>query len=198
MHTLVFEILGTLAFAISGAFVGMEKKMDILGIVTMAVITSVGGGIIRDILIGVAPPTTFRHPEYAMLAIIVALLVFLPRIGRQINLDQPIWIVADTVGLGAFTMTGASIGATFDNVFLGVFLGVITGVGGGVIRDVCCGAIPMIFVKDFYASPCIIGAIVYLLLCNRYGDLALDVGFVTVVALRLMATKYKWNLPSAA
>ena len=193
----ILEIIGTIAFSVSGAVVGIRKKMDILGVTTLGIITAVGGGVIRDIIIGATPPAAFRNPVYALVAIAAALVVFLPFISTRINLDHFIWILADSIGLGAFTMIGVSTGASFDNVFLEVFLGVITGVGGGVIRDVCSGDIPMIFIKHFYACPCIIGAVICAVL-NRYdSDVAIVSGFMIVLVLRLLAARYRWHLPKA-
>ena len=197
MITYILEIIGTIAFSVSGAVVGIKKKMDILGVVTLGIITAVGGGILRDIIIGVVPPTAFRNPAYTLIAIAVAVLAFFPFVSRKINLDHFIWILADSIGLGAFTMIGVSSGTAFNNLFLEVFLGVLTGVGGGVIRDICSGDIPMIFVKHFYACPCIIGAIICAVL-NRYDpDLAILVGFAVILILRLLAAKFKWHLPKA-
>lgn len=197
MITNILEIIGTIAFSVSGAVVGIKKKMDILGVVTLGIITAVGGGILRDIIIGVVPPTAFRNPAYTLIAIAVAVLAFFPFVSRKINLDHFIWILADSIGLGAFTMIGVSSGTAFNNLFLEVFLGVLTGVGGGVIRDICSGDIPMIFVKHFYACPCIIGAIICAIL-NRYDpDLAIVVGFAVILILRLLAAKFKWHLPKA-
>lgn len=197
MITNILEIIGTIAFSVSGAVVGIKKKMDILGVVTLGIITAVGGGVLRDIIIGVVPPTAFRNPAYTLIAIAVAVLAFFPFVSRKINLDHFIWILADSIGLGAFTMIGVSSGTAFNNLFLEVFLGVLTGVGGGVIRDICSGDIPMIFVKHFYACPCIIGAIICAIL-NRYDpDLAIVVGFAVILILRLLAAKFKWHLPKA-
>ena len=197
MLTSILEIIGTIAFSVSGAVVGIKKKMDVLGVVTMGIITAVGGGIIRDLLIGVVPPAAFRDPIYALIAIGVAVIAFFPFVSRKINLDHFIWILADSIGLGAFTMIGVSTGTTFDNIFLEVFLGVLTGVGGGVIRDICSGDIPMIFIRHFYACPCIIGAILCAVL-NKYDpDLAMVLGFAVILILRLLAAKFKWHLPKA-
>ena len=193
----ILEIIGTIAFSVSGAVVGIKKKMDILGVATMGLVTAVGGGIIRDIIIGVVPPTAFRNPIYTFIAILTAIIVFLPFISRRINLDRLIWVLTDSIGLGAFTMIGVSTGVSFDNVFLEVFLGVITGIGGGVLRDICSGNIPMIFVKHFYACPCIIGACICAVLHRYNSDLAMASGFAVIVVLRLLAAKYRWHLPKA-
>ena len=191
------EIIGTIAFSLSGAAVGIRKKMDILGVAALAVITAVGGGIIRDIIIGVVPPTAFCDPVYAIIAIAVAVIAFLPFISKKIDLNHFIWVLADSIGLGAFTVIGVSTGFAFDNLFLQVFLGVITGVGGGVIRDICSNEIPMIFVKHFYACPSIIGAVVCAVLNRFDSTLAMVSGFIIVLVLRLLAAKYRWHLPKA-
>ena len=197
MFKTILEIIGTVAFSVSGAFVGIRNKMDFLGVVTMGVVTAVGGGIIRDIIIGVTPPTTFRDPIYALIAIAAAIIVFLPFISKRIHPNHFIWVLTDAIGLGAFTMIGVSTGASFNNTFLEVFLGVVTGVGGGVLRDICSDNIPMIFVKDFYASPCIIGAVLCAVL-NGYSIVpAMASGFAVIVVLRLLAAKYRWHLPKA-
>lgn len=193
----ILEIIGTIAFSVSGAVVGIRKKMDILGVVTLGIITAVGGGVIRDIIIGVVPPTAFRNPIYTLIAIIAALVVFIPFISKKINLDHFIWVLTDSIGLGAFTILGVSMGTDFDNLFLEVFLGVITGVGGGVIRDICSGDIPMIFIKHFYACPCIIGAVICAVLNSFAPNAAIVFGFMIILILRLLAAKYRWHLPKA-
>lgn len=197
MISSIIEIIGTVAFAVSGAVVGIKKKMDMFGVVMMGIITAVGGGIIRDITIGVVPPNAFKNPIYIVISIIASLIVFLPFMSNKINLDHFIWIFADSIGLGAFTMIGVASGIPFNNIFLEVFLGVITGVGGGVIRDICSHDIPMIFVKHFYACPCIIGAIVFAIL-NKYNfNIGIILGFIIIVILRLLAAKFRWHLPKA-
>lgn len=197
MLKFILEIIGTIAFAVSGAVVGIRKKMDILGVTTLGIITAVGGGIIRDLIIGMTPPTAFRDPIYALLAIGVSIIVFLPFISKRIDLDQFIWVFADSIGLAAFTMIGVSTGTSFNNLFLEVFLGVITGVGGGVIRDICSGDIPMIFIKHFYACPCIIGAIVCAAVSRYHTNIAVACGFFIIIFLRLLAARFRWHLPKA-
>ncbi len=197
MLKLILEFIGTVAFSASGAVVGIRKKMDILGVISLGVFTATGGGVIRDLLIGVTPPAAFRNPVYTFVAIAVAVTVFLPFIRRRIDLDHFVWVLVDAVGLGAFTMTGVSTGVPFDNLFLEVFLGVVTGIGGGVIRDICAGEIPMIYMKHFYACPCIIGALLCALLYKLSPDIAVVSGSVIIVVLRLLAAKYRWHLPKA-
>ena len=197
MLELLLELIGTVAFSVSGAVVGIQKKMDMLGVVTLGIMTAVGGGIIRDLLIGVTPPMAFKNPIFIVISIITALIVFLPVVSKAINLDRFIWILADSVGLGAFTVIGLLAGVAYDNIFLEVFLGVTTGVGGGVIRDICAGGIPMIFVKHFYACACIIGAIVCAIFYDYNPIIAVVLSFSVTVILRLLAAKFKWHLPKA-
>ena len=193
MLDFILEIIGTIAFSLSGAVVGIKKKMGILGVTTLGIMTAVGGGIVRDVLIGVTPPSTFRNPIYIVIALVTALIATIPAVYRKLDLDSSLWVLADALGLGAFTVVGAGAGASFNNFFLEAFLGISTGVGGGVIRDLCANRIPMIFTTQFYALPCVFGAIVYVLLTMVNTDLATIVGFVLVVVLRLLSEKYKWK-----
>ena len=152
----VLEILGTVAFAISGACVAIEKKMDIFGVAILGLTTAVGGGIVRDVLLGVIPPAAFQHPVYSLLALLTSVIVFLPKVrglaGKEKNL---LLFLIDTIGLAIFTVVGVQAGMQYDNRYLAIFVGVITGVGGGVMRDVFAGNRPYIFIKHFY-STCIL------------------------------------------
>jgi len=191
------EIIGTIAFAISGAQVAINKKMDILGVVIMGMTTAVGGGIIRDLIIGTTPPVAFQQPVYALTAIGVSIIAFLPFIREKINSNNIILLLMDSLGLGIFTVIGVRAGAGFDNLFLSVFLGTLTGVGGGVLRDIFAGEKPMIFVKHFYACASILGALVCALIWNSNADIAIISGTIVVVLLRLLAAKFRWELPRA-
>lgn len=191
------EILGTIAFAMSGAFVAIEKKMDILGVVILGMTTAIGGGIVRDVLIGVFPPSGLSNPLYAIIAIVVSLIVFIPKIRSLINLDSALMVFIDAVGLGAFTVIGCEAALSFDNLWLQLFLGVLTGVGGGVLRDIFAAQKPMIFVKHFYATASFVGAVVYSILIPYNSILAMIAGIIAIIILRMLAAKYKWHLPKA-
>ena len=193
----ILELIGTVAFALSGAMLGVRKKMDLLGVVILGMTTAVGGGIIRDLILGITPPMAFRHPVYALLAVGVSLLTFLPGISGWINLNSAPVMVMDAVGLGIFTVIGVQAAADFDNVFLSVFVGTLTGVGGGVLRDLFAGDQPSIFVRHFYACASIAGALVCALVWGLNADLAMSLGAATVIVLRILAAKHKWNLPRA-
>ena len=174
---LVFEIIGTIAFAVSGAMVGVEKEMDILGISILGLTTAVGGGVIRDLILGVTPPATFQNPIYAVIAIITSIIVFTPYVQRIFE-RNPIYYE--------------------NNIFLLFFVGVVTGVGGGVMRDMMAGDRPYIFVKHFYATASLIGAGCCIVVWNIFGQaMAMLVGTIVVVVLRFMAAKFRWSLPKA-
>ena len=193
----MFEIIGTVAFAMSGATVAIEKEMDILGVVVLGITTAIGGGIIRDVLIGTLPPVSLCNPEYAIIAIIVSLTVFVPKIRKHINMNSISMVAVDAVGLGAFTIVGCNSAIGFDNIFLQIFLGVLTGVGGGVLRDIFAAQKPKIFVRHFYAMASLFGAITYSLILPYSNSAAIISGMIVVVILRIAAAKYKWHLPKA-
>ena len=147
--TTIFDILGTIAFAVSGANLAVEKKMDIFGVIILGVTTAVGGGIIRDIILNVTPPTAFREPRDCAIALVVSLLVFFSRLREQMISKRKTIFLMDSIGLGAFTVIGVHAGILYDNTFLAIFVGVVTGVGGGVLRDLFANKSPMIFNKQF-------------------------------------------------
>jgi uncharacterized membrane protein YeiH len=202
----VLEILGTVAFSISGAVEAMRKQMDLLGVIVLGVVTAIGGGIIRDITIGKVPPATFQNPLFAEIAIVTAVISFIAgAIFSKYQLDSTsvfwnqVLLVSDAFGLGAFTVLGISSTQEFlgsDNTALLLFVGVITGVGGGLLRDVFAGNIPYIFRKHVYATVSIIGAVSYLVLQSLgFPKLAVVTSVLLVLILRLLAAHFEWNLP---
>ena len=208
MDELMFflEILGTISFSVSGAIEAMKKKMDLLGVLVLGLVTAVGGGIIRDLIIGKLPPASFRNPRNALIAIATAFVAFLIGVivsRRKENLHSVLWnqalLISDALGLGAFTILGIQgvwQQTEEHGTALLLFVGVITGVGGGLIRDIFAGNVPYIFRKHVYATASIAGAVAYLVL-QRLGYLRLAVfaSLFLVVLLRLFAAHYEWNLP---
>lgn len=201
----VLEIIGTVAFAVSGAMTAMKKNMDVFGVMILALTTAVGGGILRDLILGITPPNTFREPVYALTAIVTAALVFLPGIRGLFQRYQRIYdltlLIMDSVGLGIFTVIGVQT-AQFQSgdysLFLLTFVGVITGVGGGVLRDVMAGNTPYIFVKHVYASASLIGALLCAGLWNVIpGIWAMNLGAGAVIVIRSLSAHYRWSLPRA-
>ncbi len=193
----IFEIIGTAAFAVSGAMTAIEKKMDILGVVILGITTAIGGGIIRDVLIGSTPPSGLTNPVYAFIAIGFSILVFIPGVRHHVDLDSRLIVFTDAVGLGTFTVIGCRTALNFDNIWLQMFLGVLTGVGGGVVRDIFAAEKPMIFVRHFYALASLSGAMVFTALIQFNETLAMLSGIIIVVILRILAARYKWHLPKA-
>ena len=200
----VFEILGVIAFSLSGALTAMKKEMDIFGACVLGMTTAIGGGIIRDLILGVTPPAAFVNPLHAVIGLAIPAITYLPRIqkffARNKHKVQALSLmIADSVGLGVFTVVG--VNACFDhlqtpNAFTAIFLGVITGVGGGVLRDVFSMNLPKIFVKHFYACASIAGAVVAYF-AHIYFDalLASIIGAAVVITLRFLASFLRWNLP---
>ena len=205
LFILVIELAGTMAFAASGAMTGMKKDMDIFGICILALTTAVGGGVIRDLILGNTPPNTFRNPVYATVAILTALVLFLPWVRRFLMRDQRLYdtsmLVLDTAGLGIFTVVGMRIAYSVvpsPTLFLLVFVGVVTGVGGGVIREMMAGDTPDLFVKHIYACASLAGALVCAALWDPAGEVAaMAVGMTVVMVIRLLSAHYHWNLPKA-
>lgn len=204
----MIEIIGTVAFACSGAMVAIQKHLDLLGVVVLGVITAVGGGMIRDIMIGNTPPALFVKPVYVLVAFISVMVLFLFVKFRRMSMEvltsvayDRIMSFLDAIGLGAFTVVGidTAIAAGFDDYyFLMIFLGVITGVGGGILRDMMACEIPTVLIRHIYACASLVGACCYVYLIERGSrNLALIVSALLVVMIRVLAKHYKWNLPKA-
>lgn len=198
------DLLGTIAFAISGALVGVKRDMDIFGVNILAVITACGGGMTRDIVIGKEPPVMFVNPIYVLIAVITANVVFLylcsnrrlPGSKKALNM---LLFWCDTLGLAAFTVDGvfAGIQIGLDRLFLCTFLGTVTGVGGGAIRDIFANQMPEIFWKNIYAMASVPGAILTVLAWRLLGseNKAALIGGLCVILVRCIAVHYNWNLP---
>ncbi len=199
------EILGTIAFAASGAMVGIRKRMDIFGICVLGVVTAVGGGMTRDVILGKLP-SALRKPVYVEVSVATALAIFVLLYVKQDLLSGKMgtfydkaMLIMDSVGLGIFTtlgvMTGIDNGYEW-NSFLLVFIGMLTGVGGGLMRDMMAGEEPYIFVKHIYACASLVGALGCVWIYREWGRLpAVFIGAFIVMAIRFLAAHYRWNLP---
>ena len=199
------EVAGTIAFAASGAMVGIHRGMDIFGICVLGVVTSVGGGMTRDIILGNVPGALI-DPVYVVVALFTTLMVFsvfyfkriLPR-GRLGIFYERAMLVMDSIGLGIFTVVGVTTGIRYgylDNTFLLTFLGTLTGVGGGLLRDMMAGVPPYIFVKHIYACASVAGAISCVYIYREFGQIpAMVIASLLVVLIRFLAAHYRWNLP---
>lgn len=203
----IMEMMGTVAFAASGAMVGVQRGMDIFGVCVLGVMTSVGGGMIRDVVLGNIPPAVFQNPVYAIVATVTSCLVFvLIRLRKDLlkegNLREwydKIMLVMDSIGLGIFTVVGVNTGIQqgYRNyTFLLIFVGTITGVGGGLLRDMMAGVPPYIFFRHIYACASIVGATVCILIYRQAGMVAaMVISSVIVILIRFLAAYYHWNLP---
>ena len=199
------EMLGTIAFAISGAMIAIRKKMDIFGVCMLGLVTATGGGMVRDITLGRTPPSLFESPIYIAAAVLASIVVFLPPLrawfGRDHRLFDAVLLLADSLGLGAFTIHGLKVAldAGFSgNILLLIFSATVTGVGGGVFRDLFAGERPHIFVKHIYACASIAGAALCLMLRGVTGDrAAMLISGLAIVGVRLFAAKLHLNLPKA-
>lgn len=199
------EIIGAAAFAVSGAMAALEHDADIFGVIFLAVVTALGGGVIRDLLLGLTPPKMFVSYVYLVVAALAALVVFADAYVRREKyrkhrdkLDS-INNMFDAVGLAVFTVSGMNTAMQqSDNVLLILVLGMSTGVGGGMLRDMMINKMPKVLRKRVYAVASLLGGGVY------YGLFALGVhetiaavsGMAVIIALRVLATVYKWNLPA--
>ena len=190
------DIFGTLVFAISGAFRAVKYELDLFGVLVLSIATGVGGGIIRDILLGKNPPAVFQNEIYFLVCIAAGMMVFLwaPKIARGWDYV----LIADGIGLGVFAGLGAAIAQHQGTGALGiVLLAVITATGGGVIRDVLVREVPVVLHSDFYASAVLIGGIWFVSAekLSINGDYALYSTVILVIGLRFLAMKYKLSLP---
>lgn len=202
----IMDIIGTIAFAFSGAITAIRKGMDIFGVNILAITTAVGGGVVRDILIGNVPPEMFRNPLYTCIAVVTANIIFLFLYLKKRNVPKS-WVsiyekllfLFDTLGLASFTINGVNAGMGTDmahNLFLVVFLSVVTGVGGGLVRDIMANRRPYIFVKHIYACASLLGALATALMWELTGEnIAMIMGFSLVILIRVFAAHFEWNLP---
>ncbi len=188
------EMIGIIAFAVVGVLVGIYYELDIFGIYVEGVISCIGGGVIRDLVLGITPPTSFVYPVYivaSMITITAAIIIFKifdTKIKRkEIHLVKKFIMYFDAIGLGVFTAVGCSIACKAgyaNNIFIIIFVGMSTAIGGGLMRDLLAGRKPVVMRKDIYATISIFGSVVYFLLFKYTSEMiALYVtAFVTVIS----------------
>ena len=193
----LLDIIGTMAFAMSGALTAMNKKMDPFGVFIIAFVTAVGGGTLRDVLIGRTPVGWMLDLKYAYVIIAAVILSIIFR--KKFDRLRTSLFLFDTIGLGVFTLIGLEKGINIGlHPMICIALGTITACCGGVIRDILCTEIPVIFRKEIYATICILGGTVFFLLrkLNLDNDILYVVTSLVIILVRLMAVKYKWSLPT--
>lgn len=192
----IIEILGTISFAMSGSFAAMQKRLDPFGVLIIAFVTSVGGGTVRDVLLDV--PVFWMHDMITCTVIFITCL--LSMIFKSIEKKFRVTLfVFDSFGLGLFTIVGIQKGLSADlHPLICLTLGTITGCFGGIIRDILLNRIPLIFRKEIYATACLLGGSVFLLLVN-YGSfkyIFVQISTILLIVLiRTLAVKYQWQIP---
>ena len=201
----IIEIIGTIAFAISGSLAAAGAGLDIFGVVFTGCITAFGGGVLRDIITGNIPPGIFSDYPIFSVALITSVAVFIISYIQRKNFGimrekiERINNFFDALGLAAFSVMGcsASLSVFPGNGFLTVSMGMLTGIGGGIIRDLLLDSTPYVFKKHIYALASIAGSVIYYILIRYYGSgiFATVVSFAIIVTLRLLATKFRWELP---
>ena len=195
---LYLDYFGTVAFAVTGAFKAIEQKSDLVGVVILSTIAGLSGGIMRDVLFGRFPPAALSDPTYFVLTIFTGFVVFFSY--HKIKKHWNVFLKCDAVGLGVFTIIGATMAfAIFGpNLLLITFDGLITATGGGILRDVFVNEMPLVFVRELYATASFGGVLVfYALVLLADPVIAAIAGIITATGIRLLAMKYDWNLPKA-
>lgn len=192
----VLDMLGTVAFAISGVLVAMEKRLDLFGILIIALVTAIGGGTLRDLLIGNSPVGWMKHTEY--LYAILGAVGFAILLRKQLKYLRKSLFLFDTIGIGLYTLIGIEQGllAGLDPAIC-IILGTLTACFGGVVRDTLCNEIPVIFRKEIYATACIVGGLLYFALrAIHFPELwSYVAGILSVILIRLLAVRFKIALP---
>jgi len=190
------DLLGTVAFAASGALAGVRRRMDLLGVVVLGIVTATGGGVMRDVLLNDTPPFCFKNEVYLYLAVISSIVVFVtPRRFERMNRAM---LLLDALGLGTFLVIGTSKALAFHLGLMGsIIMGVMTATCGGLVRDLLSNQIPLILQREIYASACVVGGALFYFLHQTQVSSAvtLTVSALTVIAIRCTAILKGWQLP---
>lgn len=193
------EILGTIVFAISGAVLACRKDYDLTSVIVIAFAVGNGGGTMRDVLIGATPVFWISQSSYVIVSVITAVIVFF--VGEKINFNRKSLLIADAIGLGIFAIAGAEKTLAMHlPALVAVMMGVLSAVGGGAIRDILCGDVPLIFKPEIYATAALAGAAIYVPLYLWLPDhrIAGIACIITVIIIRLGTIQYEWTLPTFA
>jgi len=193
----ILDLFGTMAFAVTGAFKAIEHKSDIVGIIILATITGVAGGTIRDIVLGEFPTNSISDPAYVIITVATGVVIFF--LYSHLKKHWNVFLKFDAIGLGVFTIIGATFAFNIFglNYLAMVLAGVLTAIGGGILRDVFVNQVPIVFIKELYASASFVGVTIFYLLLFAGIELyaATIAGIIIITGLRLVAMKYNWNLP---
>lgn len=191
------DLAGTIAFAISGALTAIDKKLDLFGIFIIASVTAIGGGTLRDVLIGDFP-VGWLHSNHVIIYYILAATILTIIFKKQLNYLRKSIFLFDTIGIGVFTLIGIGKGLSFGLSPLAcILLGTITACFGGVVRDILCNEIPVLFHKEIYAMACIMGGLIYFVFrwLHFPPDTLSLISIATTISIRILAVRYNWSLP---
>jgi uncharacterized membrane protein YeiH len=195
----IMDLFGTMAFAVTGAFKAIEHKTDLAGVIILSTITGVAGGVIRDMIFGIYPPAAITNPSYVLVTVSSGIVIFL--LYPSLRKHWGLFLKFDAIGLGVFSVIGSTV--AYDlfglNFLVLTFAGILTAVGGGILRDLFINEIPLVFVKEFYASASFLGIIIFfvLLVAGINLNIATIVSMLVVISVRFVAMKFNWNLPRA-
>lgn len=200
------EIIGIISASISGCIIARKCKFDLFGIMLCAILSSLGGGIIRDILIGSLPPRSFYNYIYPLASVITSITVFAifrilkSKIPLRQDLMRMLFLIFDAIGLASFSISGVQIGLESgysNNGYLCIILGMTTAVGGGIIRDVITAHVPLVLREEIYATASILGSAIYYFAIKLGVNQALSlyVSMFLIILIRLLSIRYKWHLP---
>ena len=194
----IIDILGTVAFAVSGVYAAMQKKLDVFGVLIIAFVTAIGGGTVRDMMIGDLPVSWIRNIDYSLIVLSTVIVVIIFKNSIFKNFKKTL-LVFDSIGLGFFTILGLQKGLAFGlHPGVCIALGTMTGCFGGIIRDISLNNIPLIFEKEIYATACIVGGSVYMLL--GYTNMQIEwmeaISILIVFLIRILSVRFQWKLPS--
>lgn len=195
--TAIIDILGTISFAISGALTAMRKKLDVFGILIIALVTSVGGGTLRDILIGKTPVSWMLNMTFVYVIISATVVAILFR--SYLKYVRRSLFLFDTIGIALYTIAGVQIATVAGlHPVVCVILGTISACFGGVLRDILCNEIPVIFHKEIYATVCLLGGSIYLGLseAGMMQAYAMIISGAVIIFIRTLAVIQQWSLPS--
>ncbi len=196
---LIADILGLIAFTISGFLIGVRNKLDILGVAISASLTALGGGVIRDTILGVTP-SAFTDTKMSIIVLSVILIMFFVKFSFSEKIESlKIFLISDSIGLVSFSITGALLAIEHEYNFFGiVILSFITAVGGGLTRDILINKVPLVLISDFYGSISILVSI-SLIICEYFDYInifSLSIVALCALLLRVLAFTFKWYLPS--
>lgn len=203
---LIIELLGIIACTVSGAILAIKKRFDIFGVIVLGVVTAVGGGALRDIVLGIFPLVMFKKPIYVLFAFITSLVVFLVMAVASVKVEEKKEFLIelinffDAIGLGVFAVIGtntAIINGYADNAFLSVFVGVCTGIGGGMLRDILAQRVPLVLYKEIYASAALAGSVMYYCMYLNHCSAFISVtsAITVTILIRVVSLYYHLGLP---